>query len=208
MSDRNIVKLLIRLIMLKPSQSSRTGIFNKYLYYYCMNILGYITDKQFIESSLERFHNIKTIQRYEGIPRLVQFLNPQNNDPLLVYQTAEVLHHLAIDQSDICISIHKCDGLKTCLHYMMHKETDKLFMDYFQTYFTSKLSMSSEDVEIIEKFYSGKKYWIKREERYPPIGGHDYHRDCFIHMANLLQKNCGHIVLEVKGQNIASPFII
>lgn len=197
LSDCNIVKLIIRLITLKPAESKGKELFSKYLYYHCINILAHVTNKRYIENGLERVRNMKIIRAYHAVPRLVEFLDPLNNDPLIIYQTSIVLKHLAKDKRDMCIQIHKADGLRRCLHFMLRKEADKMFADYLKENFSSKLSMPSEEVEILEKFYTGKRYVLKKTERYPQKSGVDQRRDCFTYMSAELQENCALIVFEV-----------
>ena len=196
LSDCNIVKLITRLITLKPAQSGKE-LFSKYLYYHCINILAHITDRRYIENGLERVKNMKIIKAYHGVARLVEFLDPQNNDPLIIYQTSEVLKHLAKDRRDMCIRIYKADGLRRCLHFMLRKEADKMFADYLKENFSSKLSMPNEEVEILDKFFSGKKLVLKKTERYPKPSMCDHFRDCFTYMSAELQENCALIVFEV-----------
>ena len=197
LSDCNIVKLIIRLISLNRVTSNGKETFSKYLYYHCINILAHITDGQYIENGLERVKNMKIIRAYHAVPKLVNFLDPLNSDPLLIYQTSKVLKHLAKDKKDMCVRIYKADGLRKCLHFMLRKEADKMFADYLKEHFSSKLSMPSEEVEILEKFHIGKKYVLKKTERYPPTIGCDRRRDSFTYMAAHLQDNCALIAFEV-----------
>jgi hypothetical protein len=197
LSDCNIVKLIIRLLTLK---SARTGtvLFSKYLYYHCVNILAHITDGRYIENGLERVKNIKIIKAYHGIARLVELLDPVNNDPLIIYQASRVLKHLSKDRRDMCNRIYKADGLRRCLHFMVRKEADKMFADYLKDNFSTKLSMPSEEVEILGKFYCGNKLVLKKYERYPKPQGCDNFRDSFTFMAAQLQDNCALILFEVR----------
>ena len=197
LSDCNIVKFIIRLLTLKPVQTG-VELFSKYLYYYCINILAHITDRRYIENGLERVKNIKFIKAYHGIARLVEFLDPSKNDPLIIYQTSEVLKHLAKDRHDMCVRVYKADGLRRCLHFMVRKESQKMFADYLKDNFSSKLSMPTEEVEILGKFFSGNRRVLKKFERYPKAPICDSFRDCFTYMAAELQENCALIVFEVR----------
>ena len=202
------MKLIIRLVTLKPAKSDGQELFSKYLYYHCINTLAHITDKRYIESPLERVRNMKIIRAYHGIPRLVEFLDPVNNDPLMIFQTSEVLKHLAKDKRDMCIRIYKADGLRRCLHFMLRKEADKMFADYLKENFSSKLSMPNEEVEILDKFYLGKRLVLKKTDRYPQLTGCDHRRDCFTYMSAELQENCALIVFEVSEYGGFCWFII
>lgn len=193
------MKLIIRLVTLKPAQVTAKGLFSKYLYYHCISLLAHLTDKRYIENGLERVRNMKILRAYHGIPRLVEFLDPLCYDPLIIFQTSEVLKHLAKDKADMRIRIYKSDGLRRCLHFMLRKEADKMFADYSKEHFSSKLTMPVEEVEILDKFFSGLKYVLKKTDRYPQLTGCDHRRDVFRFMSAELQENCALIVYEVSN---------
>ena len=206
LSGCNIVKLIVRLITLKSSSGKE--IFTKYLYYHCISILAYITDKRYVDN-LERIRNMKIIRAYHAIPRLVEFLDPLNNDPLIIYQAAEALKHLAKDKADMCLKIYTAGGLQRCLHFMLRKEPYKMFADYLKEHFSSKYSMPSEEVKILEKFYCGKQILLKKFQRYPQVGLCDFKRECFTFMSAELQESCALIVFEVSSyiRDVICPLV-
>ena len=184
--------------MITIKSSKGKEIFTKYLYYHCINILAYITDVRYVEGS-ERLRNMKIIRAYHALPRVVEFLDPLKNDPLIIYQASEVLKHLAKDELDMCLKIYAAGGLQRCLHFMLRKEPYKMFADYLKEHFSSKYSMPMEEVEILEKFHCGKQILLKNFQRYPEVGVCDFKQVCFTFMSSKLQENCALIVLEVSG---------
>ena len=198
MSECNIVKLVVRLITLKASQPSGKEIFSKYLYYHCINILAHITNATYIKNGVERIRNMKIIRAYHAIPQLVEFLDPIYSDPLTVFQTSELLKHLASDKPDMCLRIYKADALRRCLHFMLRKEADKMYADYYQEHFSTKLSIPNEEGELVDRFYAGRKFILKKTERYAEVAGPDHRRDTLTYITAELQENCALVVFEVK----------